>query len=59
MIPDGGGPLNPGDPTSTCTFTIGNRAANGLQSSIVFALRVDDPFPIGTSLVTNTAEYHR
>jgi LPXTG-site transpeptidase (sortase) family protein len=52
--PDGGGPLVPGDPGSTCTYTIGALAA-GAGGSVQFALHVDDPFPIGTSLITNTA----
>ncbi len=52
--PDGGGPLLPGDPGSTCTYTLGNLAA-GAGGTIQFALTVDDPFPVGVRRVTNTA----
>lgn len=58
--PDGSGPLVQGDPGSTCTFDpdIGLGAGNlpaGSSGSVQFALTVDDPFPVGVSLVINTA----
>jgi LPXTG-site transpeptidase (sortase) family protein len=58
--PDGSGPLGPGDPGSTCTFLpdtgrgTGNIPA-GDSGSVQFALTVDDPFPVGVSLVINSA----
>ncbi|MEJ2011795.1 MAG: sortase [Anaerolineales bacterium] len=52
--PDGTGPLGPGDPGSTCNYIVGTLAA-GSGGSVQLALLVDDPFPIGTSLVANTA----
>jgi uncharacterized repeat protein (TIGR01451 family) len=58
--PDGSGPLGPGDPGSTCTFLpdSGSGAGNipaGDSGSVQFALTVDDPFPVGVSLVINSA----
>lgn len=59
--PDDGGPLDPGDPGSTCTFVpdVGSGSGNlpaGASGSVQFALTVDDPFPVGVSLVINTAQ---
>lgn len=58
--PDGGGPLGPGDPGSTCTYipNIGFGAGNipaGNGGTVDFAIIVDDPFPVGATQVSNTA----
>lgn len=59
--PDGAGPLDPGDPGSTCEFIpdVGSGAGNlpaGTGGTVQFVLTVDDPFPVGVSLVINSAD---
>jgi len=53
--PDGAGPLNPGDPGSTCTYAVGSLAAGSPSGTVLFVLNVDIPLPPSVSQIENIA----
>ena len=53
--PDGAGPLGPGDPGSTCTYTVGALAAGSPAATVTFVLDVDIPLPASVSQIENIA----
>ncbi|MBN2554808.1 MAG: DUF11 domain-containing protein [Anaerolineales bacterium] len=53
--PDGVGPINPGEPGSTCAFDIGALAAGSPAGTVLFVLNVDIPLPPSVTQIQNTA----